>query len=177
MKRIKKYFKIPKTKEHHLKKHIDRKLFNRLRIFFVIVMVLSGLMLYDILKGILGIELSLGGFILGLLPGFIASRMFFIYWHEENAKVVSRLDAIGIVILLLYVAFALSRKWILGHWLSGAALTAFTFSILAGIMLGRLLGMRLNIRKVLSDRGISLEEGGKNWKAKDIATQINSLFF
>jgi hypothetical protein len=33
-------------------------------------------------------------------------------------------------------------------------LTAFTFSILAGIMLGRLLGMLLKIRTILLDRGI-----------------------
>lgn len=166
MQRIKKYLKLPKTKEHHLKKHIDRKLFTRLKIFFVIVIVLSALIIYDISEGILGINLAFLGYILGLIMGFIASRMFLISWHKESAKVVSRLDAIGIVILLLYIVFALSRRWIFGHWLTGSALTAFTFSILAGIMLGRFLGMRLNIRKVLSDRGISLEEVEEKRNAK-----------
>ncbi|MFH1048751.1 MAG: hypothetical protein V1732_03750 [Patescibacteria group bacterium] len=162
MERIKKYLKIPKINEHHLKKHIDRKLFNRLRIFFVIVVILVGLMLYDVFEGILGVNLAFGGFIPGLLIGFFASRIFLIHWHEESAKVVSRMDAIGVIILLCYIFFALSRAWIFEHWIHGAALTAFTFSIMGGIMLGRLLGMRLNIKKILSDRGISFEDGNSH---------------
>lgn len=159
MKRIKKYLKIPKIKEHHPKKHIDRKLYNRLKIFVIIVIILASLMLYDVREGILSVHLALGGFVLGIAIGFFVSRMFLIHWHEESAKVASRMDAIGVVILLGYLSFAFSRSWIFAHWIHGVALTAFTFSILAGIMLGRLLGMRLNIRKVLSSRGISLEDG------------------
>jgi len=56
----------------------------------VIGIILTGLMIYDVLEGIIGIELSLGGFILGLFLGFLATRMFIIHWHEERAKVVSR---------------------------------------------------------------------------------------
>ena len=74
---------------------------------------------------------------------------------------VSRMDTIGVVILVSYIAFAISRKWIFEHWIHGATLTVFTFAIMGGIMLGRLLGMRLNIKKVLTDRGISLEDGEK----------------
>ena len=137
-------------KEHPAKKHIDRKLIFRIRIFYVIGIILTGLMLYDVLEGIIGIELSLGGFLLGLFLGFIATRMFMIHWHEERAKVVSRLDTIGIIIMLFYVAFSVSRAWLFGHWIHGSALTAFTYSILAGIMIGRIAGMRLKIKNILS---------------------------
>ncbi len=137
-------------KEHPAKKHIDRKLIFRIRIFYVIGIILTGLMLYDVLEGIIGIELSLGGFLLGLFLGFIATRMFIIHWHEERAKVVSRLDTIGIIIMLFYMAFSLSRAWFFGHWIHGSILTAFTYSILAGIMMGRVAGMRLKIRNILS---------------------------
>src|SRR5665811_560592 len=139
-------------KEHPAKKHIDRKLIFRIRIFYVIGIILTGLMLYDVLEGIIGIELSLGGFPLGLFVGFIATRMFIIHWHEERAKVVSRLDAIGILVMLLYVAFSISRAWFFGHWIHGSVLTAFTYSILAGIMIGRIAGMRLKIKNILSEQ-------------------------
>ena len=137
-------------KEHPAKKHIDRKLIFRIRIFYVIGIILTGLMLYDVLEGIIGIELSLGGFLLGLFLGFIATRMFMIHWHEERAKVVSRFDTIGIIIMLFYVAFSISRSWLFGHWIHGSVLTAFTYSILAGIMIGRIAGMRLKIKNILS---------------------------
>jgi len=113
-------------------------------------------MIYDVLEGIIGIELSLGGFILGLFLGFIATRMFIIHWHEERAKVVSRFDTIGIFVILFYVAFSASRTWLFGHWIHGPILTAFTYSILAGIMIGRIAGMRLKMKNILSEQCISV---------------------
>jgi hypothetical protein len=152
---FKKILNFLNIKEHPAKKHIDRKLIFRIRIFYVIGILLTGLMLYDVLENIIGIELSLGGFLMGLFLGFIATRMFIIHWHEERAKVVSRLDTIGIVIMLLYVAFSASRTWLFGHWIHGSVLTAFTYSILAGIMIGRIVGMRLKIKNILSEQFIS----------------------
>lgn len=145
-------------KENPAKKHIDRKLIFRIRIFYVIGIILTGLMLYEVLEGIIGIELSIGGFLVGLFLGFIATRMFIIHWHEEKAKVVSRFDSIGIVVMLLYVAFSASRTWLFGHWIQGSILTAFTYSILAGVMIGRLVGMRLKIKNILSEQCISLQK-------------------
>jgi len=72
--------------------------------------------------------------------------MFIIHWHDERAKVVSRFDTIGIFVMLLYVAFSVSRTWLFGHWIHGSVLTAFTYSILAGVMIGRIIGMRLKIK-------------------------------
>ncbi len=141
-------------KEHPGKKHIDRKLIFRIRIFYVIGIILTGLMLYDILEGIIGIELSFGGFLLGLFIGFIATRMFMIHWHEEKAKVVSRFDTIGIVIMLFFGAFSVSRAWLFGHWIHGSVLTAFTYTILAGIMIGRIAGMRIKIKSILSKQSL-----------------------
>jgi len=141
-------------KEHPAKKHIDRRLIFRVRLFYAISMMLIGLMLYDVLEGIIGIGLALGGFFLGSFLGLIATRMFVIHWHEERAQIVSRLDKIGIIILLLYVLFSVSRKWLFGHWIQGSALTAFTYDILAGIMTGRLAGMRLKIKSILSERSL-----------------------
>lgn len=146
-------------KEHPAKKHIDRKLIFRIRIFYVIGIILTGLMLYDVLEGIIGIELSLGGFLLGLFLGFIATRMFMIHWHEESAKVVSRFDTIGIIIMLFYVAFSASRAWIFGHWIHGYILTAFTYSTLAGIMIGRIVGMRIKIKNILSEHSFQSPKG------------------
>jgi len=153
---FKKILNFLNSKEHPAKKHIDRKLIFRIRIFYVIGIILTGLMLYEVLEGIIGIELSLVGFLLGLFLGFIATRMFIIHWHEERAKVVSRLDTIGIIIMLFYVAFSASRTWLFGHWIHGSVLTAFTYSILAGIMIGRIVGMRLKIKNILSEQFISV---------------------
>ena len=49
----------------------------------MIGILLTGLMLYEVLEGIIGLELALGGFLLGLFLGFIATRMFIIHWQLE----------------------------------------------------------------------------------------------
>ena len=43
-----------------------------------------------------------------------------------------------------------------GHWIHGSVLTAFTYSILAGVMIGRIVGMRLKIKNILSEQSISV---------------------
>src|SRR5659263_483548 len=79
----KKILNFLNIKEHPAKKHIDRKLIFRIRMFYVIGILLTGLMLYEVLDGFIGIELALGGFLLGLFLGFIATRMFIIHWQLE----------------------------------------------------------------------------------------------
>ena len=41
-------------KEHPAKRHIDRKLIFRIRIFYAIGIIMTGLMLYDVLEGMIG---------------------------------------------------------------------------------------------------------------------------
>ena len=57
-------------------------------------------------------------------------------------------------VMLLYVSFSASRTWLFGHWIHGSVLTAFTNSILAGVMLGRIVGMGLKIENILAEQSI-----------------------
>lgn len=118
-------------------------------VFFIITSVLSIIVFYDIFEGYISTLLACGGFALGVVIGLLAGRMFVIFWHPETGKVVSRLDKIGVVILVLYILLEAGRKWVFGHWLHGAELNAFGLSILTGLLLGRLLSMAMKIKKIL----------------------------
>ncbi len=50
------------------------------------------------------------------------------------------------------------KFWLFEHWIHGSIFTAFTYSILAGVMIGRILGMRLKIKNILSEQSISIEQ-------------------
>ena len=89
-----------------------------------------------------------------MVVGVLAGRMLEVFWHEDKGKVVSRMDAIGVGVLVGYVAHSLSRTWIVGHWVHGPALTAIGVSISAGVMLGRVITMGGRIWRVLLNRGI-----------------------
>ncbi|HYC29267.1 MAG TPA: hypothetical protein VEB42_10630, partial [Chitinophagaceae bacterium] len=64
------------------------------------------------------------------------------------------MDRIGIAMLVVYICFAVSRHVFLHNWLHGRQLTAFSLSLTAGAMLGRLLSIRSQIRQILKERKI-----------------------
>ena len=139
-----------------LKKHIDKidkKLIRRIRMFAVILFVMAGALVYEILTSHINLLWVLLGLILGFIIGSIVGRMFSIEWHEEEKKVIGRLDVVGIVVLIIYIAVSITRHWVFAHWFVGAILTAFTLSFVAGVMLGRLLSLRFNIKRVLIEQG------------------------
>ncbi len=80
--------------------------------------------------------------------------MHHISWDAETSQAVTHMDRLGIIILIAYLIFAFSRSWIFSHWFHGYGLTAFSLSIGAGGMLGRLYTMRQRIRQVLKEEGI-----------------------
>jgi predicted membrane channel-forming protein YqfA (hemolysin III family) len=79
--------------------------------------------------------------------------MHTISWNAETSKAVTRMDRLGIYILIAYLLFSILRGWIFSHWLHGYTLTAFSLSVGAGGMLGRLYTTRHRIRQVLKEEG------------------------
>lgn len=128
---------------------MENRLTIRLWVFFIIMSALSIIVIAHVFEGHISALLAVSGFAVGIMIGFLAGRMFIIFWHPETEKVVSRLDTVGFVILLMYVLLAVGRRWFLGHWLHGAELNAFGLSILTGLLLGRLLSMAMKIKKIL----------------------------
>lgn len=76
-----------------------------------------------------------------------------ISWDKEASKVVGKMDTIGIVILVVYLLFAITRRWIFSHWLEGHALGAFVLSISCGAIISRLWFIREKNRDVLKKAG------------------------
>jgi hypothetical protein len=128
---------------------IDRRLRMRLRIFGIIFLVMFVVVVVDFFRGTITAPLGLLGLAIGLVIGIIVSRMYRLSWSAQTNTVISRLDWLGVGILILYVVFALLRNQLFGSWIQGTYLAAFTLSISAGMMLGRVIGTMRGIRNVL----------------------------
>lgn len=113
---------------------------------------------YNIFENEIGFFLAIIGFILGVGIGLASGRVFSVRWHQEDLKVVSRMDKIGIMFLIPYLIFTFYRERILTFWFHGPLLSAFTFSLIAGIMLGRIMYLFFHIKKTLAVEGISFSE-------------------
>lgn len=147
-----------KERRSHAKQYIDKKLLMRTRIFCVMVVVMLGVVIVSMVETHINTWLAFVGIAGGFIIGLIAGRMFDIRWHPEASQVVGRLDRLGLVILILYIVFSISRNWIFGHWIHGPTLTSFTLAFVLGAILGRVTTTIKNIKKVLSEKApISLE--------------------
>ena len=133
---------------------MHKKLVFRLRRLAVVLIILIAIIAYDILLKHANGWFALSGIFCGYLLGTFVGGHANVHWHEESEKVIAKLDRIGIIVLILYLCFSLSRRWILGHWIHGIQLTVVSFGIAAGAMTGRILSMRKQIREILRGKGI-----------------------
>jgi hypothetical protein len=90
----------------------------------------------------------------GFMLGIIFTRRKKIFWEEETSLVIARMDRIGIILLIVYIAYIIFRHQWLPYWFNGHELSAFSFALTAGTMTGRVLSMRTQIRQVLKQQKI-----------------------
>jgi hypothetical protein len=104
-----------------------------------------------IVEGRLGVGWAVGGALGGLAVGLVASRMKRMEWNERAGQVVSRIDWLGGVILVCFVAAQVWRNGVLGHWAEGVGLTTLGLCVSAGTLAGQAIGTRRAVRAVLPD--------------------------
>lgn len=109
---------------------------------------------YDLFKNILSLEFAFVGILIGVGGGIVSSRMNHLSWDHDAEKIVSRLDVFGIIILVAYIIFAILRTKLISYFVHGPTVGAISFSIVAGIMIGRVIGTRGKILKILKEEKI-----------------------
>ena len=129
---------------------ISRALRTRQTLFIAIALALAAFILYEIVRGSVPWYDALGAYIVGLPIGYLLGRMLKVRWHEGDQQAISETDAAGTIALVVYIAFAASREWILEHWFAAAIVLPISLAIAAGILLGRYLAIQRSINKVLA---------------------------
>ncbi|WP_324672721.1 hypothetical protein [Hymenobacter sp. GOD-10R] len=131
---------------------VHRRLRLRLRMFALVFTLMLSIVMYDLIKLDTQVPPAIGAAMGGFVVGMLLARIANIRWHEEASQVVAKMDKLGIVVLVCYVAFAFSRRWIFGHWFAGTELSVVAMSFTAGVMLARLLFMRREIIRILKSQ-------------------------
>ena len=145
---------MPLSKRKEVARFVQRKLLFRLRRLAIIFLLITGVVVYEVSQNYTAGYIAVDGFMVGMIIGLlVARRMHTISWDADTNKAVTKMDHLGIIILVLYLLFAISRRWIFSHWLQGYALSAFSLSVSAGGMLGRPWTTRQKIRKILKHEG------------------------
>lgn len=137
-----------------IRQFVQKKLIIRLRIFFILFFILVDIVFYEISLYYISPLMALGALLFGFFTQLLFVRRKKIYWEEDTARVIGKMDQIGVILLIIYILFSATRHWLLHQWLQGNQLAAFSFAFAAGAMGGRLLSMRRQIKKVLREQKI-----------------------
>lgn len=146
---------MPLSSRRGVTKFIHRKLLFRLRRFTLFFAVVVTIIIYELITYDVPAWIPVCGSIAGILMGLAVNhKMHNITWNAELSKTVTKMDRLGVIILVAYLLFAVFRSWIFSHWMQGYILTTFSLSIAAGGLLGRYYSTRQKIRHILKREGL-----------------------
>ncbi|MEW2477186.1 hypothetical protein AB0875_25690 [Micromonospora gifhornensis] len=130
-----------------IRRYVDRKVVWRARIYAAVFVVTLGVTLVDaVVAGGWTWLRALVGIVAGVVVGVAASRMSRLRWDGFEQRVVGRIDAIGVVVLVCYLTFSFLRARIVGLWVPASQVAATSMGLLSGAMLGQILGIRRGLR-------------------------------
>lgn len=81
-----------KAQKELAKKHIDKKIVRQLIIYFFVSLGMFGFVIYEIIVIPLHWRLALMVITIGFGIGLLTRRIFKITWHEDEQKIISRVD-------------------------------------------------------------------------------------
>lgn len=137
---------------------IERSLVIQFRIFSVLALVFTIVLIVRIANGSVSLLSAIAGLLGGMVVGVILTRARNPRWNEHETMIVKRMNAFGGTMLVWYVLFLFNRTSILRGLFdtsNAATIAALGIAITAGIMLGRVLSMRRSLQYLLQ----SLEPG------------------
>lgn len=137
------------SRRDRVRRRVDRPIRIRVTLYAVIFLVLAVIVVVDAVRiggrSALPVVIFL---VVGLVVGAIASRMFRLSWDADSGRVVGRIDTVGVVVLVLYLAFSIFRGRLVGLWFEAPVVGVASLAVLAGVMAGQVLTTRRGVIRV-----------------------------
>ena len=140
----------PITREH-LERHVHSRLRTRIRIYYGISCAIVVAIVYRVFVHGGGVLYPFLALVIGLAAGILFSQMFHVSWDKDAEKVVSRIDAYGIILIVVYIIFELFGESLIRRWFSGPEVLTVILALAGGAVLGRGLGMARKMFQVLRE--------------------------
>lgn len=120
--------------------------------YSVIGLIMFGIVIYDAVTSNISPLWILVGGLIGLGAGYLVGQIFKIYWHEDSQKVMMGIDRLSILFILAYVLLRFGSNALLRQEFHGQELTIITYSLLAGLLIGRMVGILHKAGRVLESK-------------------------
>jgi hypothetical protein len=142
----------------HVNEHIPKALQNRVRIYLLIALIIVCAIMYRLFVDKEDALYALLAFALGAGVGIVVSRMYKIWWDTDAAKVASRLDIYGVILLVAYVIFEITGEHYIRQIFAGPMILTMILALSGGAVLGRGIGIGRKMLSVLRANVSSLSQ-------------------
>lgn len=140
----------PKTRIGKLAdRHINPKLRWSLRIYLLVSVAVFIFVIVTTVRSQANPLIVLAGLIIGIVIGILFNRIYKISWDKEADHAVYKMDIFGIILLIVFIAFDLSRGNLVEIFVNGSSVGPTSLALLAGAFYGRVLGTGREIFKVI----------------------------
>jgi hypothetical protein len=133
----------------HLDTHVDSRLRRRVRLYLGISLAIIVAIMYRTFVSGGSFVYPVLALVIGLVIGALLSRMYIVSWDKDAAKVVSRMDIYGTMLLIVYIIFEISGEHFIRQWFSGPEVLTIILSLAGGAVLGRGIGMGRKMLQIL----------------------------
>jgi len=143
------YHSLQTTKKLGENGKLHKQILLRLFIMLGMTAFAFGVVAFDIIIGRLHIVISIAFIFITFVLGFLMSSTNKIIWDEKQELFVAKkMDLTSVIVLVTYMAARLGSKYLLNSiYHNTTVVFAITMSIIAGLSLGRLLGLTFMVRK------------------------------
>ena len=93
------------------------------------------------------LKLSFLAFFIGIILGVALSRIQNISWDNNRKQIIKNFDLFGELLLFFLVLFNIFKNDIVHEFIHLNHISAIVYALNAGLMLGRILRIRLQIKK------------------------------
>ncbi|HWB33764.1 MAG TPA: hypothetical protein VG753_00365 [Candidatus Paceibacterota bacterium] len=137
-----------------LRTHVHNRVLVQLVMFAVVSLALLAAVCFDAVAGEIGLPFVGLALAIGIVAGFFVGKIFKLAWHEDTRKVIMSLDRTSFILIGVYILFRIFGDQLLGHYIQGATLSAFSFAFLGGLLVGRLASIWHSVTNILKQQGI-----------------------
>ena len=135
-----------------IRKHTHPRLQMQFVLFTIIAIVMLGVVIYDVVNQGASLWLIVIGVLVGGIIGYALSWAFKIRWHEDTKRVIQNADRLSFLLIALYIVVRTGGQQLLGHYVHGPMLVALLYSVIAGVMIGRVIALGRRVGRVLKTK-------------------------
>ena len=139
---------------HSIRKHVHPRLQLQFVIFIIIAIIMFGIVSYDVVSQGVSLWLVVIGAVVGAAIGYGVAWAFKIQWHDDSKRVVQNTDRFSFILIGLYIVLRVGAQQELGKYVHGQMLAALLYSLIAGLMVGRVVALSSRVSKVLQKKKI-----------------------